>query len=382
MKLNKALDLFLLTTLGVSRVSSSPLTFCPDDSDVCLRWAVPEAGTESDSRNIYFQIEAPTSYQWIGLGIGSQMSGAAMFLMYEDGEGNVTVSNREGTGHTMPLPTEQDSIVLLDGSGVVDGRMIANVRYTNPDDFDLSGSSDWIMATKQGASLDSTDPSESISQHDSHSTFSVNLAQALIQSDANPFVATDGDGDEDSDGATPPPDNSGVTEQDSNPNRNLILAHGVILTIVFVAVYPLGSLLMPLLGKWYIHAGWQMIGFLSMWAGFGIGYVASRRADIFFDQAHTRLGVVIIALLSLQPILGFLHHLQYRRQGTRGLFGHVHIWYGRMTIIIGMVNGGLGLQLTGASNVYVIVYSVVSGISALSYASYSIWKPLMTKKSA
>lgn len=94
------------------------------------------------------------------------MAGAAMFLIYEDDEGNITVGNREGTGHTMPLPAEQDSTVLLDGSGVRDGRMIANIRYTNTGDFDLSGCSDWIMATKQGASLDSKDPNESISFHD------------------------------------------------------------------------------------------------------------------------------------------------------------------------------------------------------------------------
>lgn len=87
-----------------------------------------------------------------------------------------------------------------------------------------------------------------------------------------------------------------------------------------------------------------------------------------------------MALLGIQPILGFLHHLQYRRQGKRGIFGHVHIWYGRATIIIGMVNGGLGLQLTGASNVYVIVYSVAAGVSALSYAGYSIAKPLTNPK--
>lgn len=208
------------------------------------------------------------------------MAGAAMFLMYEDGRGNVTVSSREGKGHSMPLPAEQDSITLLDGSGVRDGQMIANVRYTNPGDFDLSGSSDWIMATKQGTSLDSTDPEESISQHDSHSAFSVDLSQALISLDANPFVETDVDGNESSDGASPPPQTGGVTEQDSNPNNDLILAHGVILTIVFVAVYPAGSLLMPLIGRWYIHASWQMIGFSAMWAGFGIGYVVSRRLDI------------------------------------------------------------------------------------------------------
>lgn len=89
---------------------------------------------------------------------------------------------------------------------------------------------------------------------------------------------------------------------------------------------------------------------------------------------------MIVALLGLQPIFGFLHHLQYRRQGQRGIFSHIHIWYGRATIIIGIVNGGLGLQLSGGSNTYIIVYSVLAGVSALLYVSYSVAKPLMTKK--
>jgi hypothetical protein len=92
--------------------------------------------------------------------------------------------------------------------------------------------------------------------------------------------------------------------------------------------------------------------------------------------------VIVVALLGIQPVLGFLHHVQYRRQGKRGIFGHIHIWYGRATIILGMVNGGLGLQLSGGSNVYIIVYSVAAGISTLSYVGYSTVKLLTTKKAA
>jgi hypothetical protein len=244
-----------------------------------LQWAVPEDANESSSKDIYFQIEAPTSYQWIGLGIGNQMAGAVMFVMYEDGEGNVTVSHREGKGHTMPLALEHSGITLLSGSGIRDGNMVANVRYAQPDGIDLSGSSNWIMARKEGASLASTDADQSITVHDEHFAFNVDLSQALVSSGINPFETTD------SDGAEPPPSSGGVKEQDSNPSQQLILAHGIMMTVVFVAVYPLGSLLMPLLGKWYIHAGWQMVGFSAMWAAFGIGYVVSDRLGIVCPQS-------------------------------------------------------------------------------------------------
>ena len=84
------------------------------------------------------------------------------------------------------------------------------------------------------------------------------------------------------------------------------------------------------------------------------------------------MGVLILALLAVQTILGGLHHLQYRRQGKRGIFGHVHIWHGRATMILGVVNGGLGLQLTGGSKVYIVVYSVAASVFALLYAAHSV----------
>lgn len=85
-------------------------------------------------------------------------------------------------------------------------------------------------------------------------------------------------------------------------------------------------------------------------------------------------------MLGIQPVLGILHHLQYRRRGSRGIFGYVHIWYGRALIILGMVNGGLGLQLAGGSNIYIIVYSVAAGISALAYTAYTVVKLLMNQE--
>ena len=203
------------------------------------------------------------------------MAGASMFLIFEDSNGNITLSERAGTGHSMPQPVQEDNLTLLSGSGIIDNEMVANIRYQASGNSDISEYNDWIMATKEGASLDSADPDESISIHDSHTAFTVNLSQATITSqNGNPFSESDGG----ESGSSPP--SGGVTEVDNNPNKRLILAHGIILTIVFTGMYPLGSIFMPLVGKWYFHASWQMIAFFVMWAGFGIGYVVSDRLDI------------------------------------------------------------------------------------------------------
>lgn len=73
------------------------------------------------------------TFQWMGLGIGEEMADALIFLMYADGNGNVTISVRDGgAGHVEPtLDTGTYGAVnltLLAGSGVLDGEMIANVR--------------------------------------------------------------------------------------------------------------------------------------------------------------------------------------------------------------------------------------------------------------
>ncbi|KAI8719067.1 DOMON domain-containing protein [Fusarium sp. LHS14.1] len=362
---------------GTSAVTSS---FCPNSGDVCFRWGVPEASASSGSGNIYFQMEAPSSVQWAGLGIGSSMSGAEMFLIYQNGDGNVTLSTRTGTGHVMPQYTRRTAVELLAGSGVSGGKLIANIRCGDCDSLDFEGSNSWIAAWKNGDSLDSTSVSERISEHDEHSSFSVNFAQASMSSDSNPFTSSstdsgsDSGSDSDSDsnsgsgsGSDSGSDsNSGVTES-SGPSKTVLRAHGIIMSIVFLAGYPLGAVLMPIIGNWLVHAGWQFIVFLGMWAGFGLGYVYARDDGYWWKQTHTKMGTIVVALMGLQPLLGFAHHRYFRSHGKRGIISHVHIWLGRILMILGIINGGLGLQLASSSKGYIIAYSVIAGIAALLY---------------
>jgi hypothetical protein len=107
-------------------------TFSPGPSYAV---GIPSSSTisQSSAGGIYFQLSAPTSYQWVGLGIGGQMAEATIFVMYADGQGNVTISARDGNqGHVEPVPDSslQSGVTLLAGSGIVDGKMVANVYCT------------------------------------------------------------------------------------------------------------------------------------------------------------------------------------------------------------------------------------------------------------
>lgn len=59
------------------------------------------------------------------------MAGAAIFVMYADGNGNVTISGRfGGQGHVEPLldSSLMAGLTLLEGSGIVNNTMVANVH--------------------------------------------------------------------------------------------------------------------------------------------------------------------------------------------------------------------------------------------------------------
>ncbi|KAI1386854.1 CBD9-like protein [Hypoxylon trugodes] len=361
-----------LTAIAYSTLASAePVQYCPI-SDICYQVAVPDASSSSNSGNIYLQLRAPTSYSWVAFGTGSAMADSNIFMMYTDGKGNVTISPRAGVGHIMPQYNAITQLTLLEGSGVTnDGKtMIANVRCGNCGSWSggsmslAASSADWIAAWKTGAAVDSTDKNAGIHYHDEHEQWAFDLTQGTVSDDSNPFVGVRQFDN----------NNRGVAGSGSFADpRTLIRGHGVIMAVTFGILYPLGSALMPLLGKWIIHASWQFLAFLLMWAGFGLGLVSSQRIKINFNSTHTKLGVVVVSLMGIQPILGMLHHRYFVKHQTRGLISHAHIWYGRSVIIMGIVNGGLGLKLATAANKYIIAYSVVAGVVFVTYIASALF---------
>lgn len=256
---------------------------CPE-SDVCFQVGVPEVVASSGSGNIYFQLSASTSYSWVGVGTGSRMAGATMFIIYTDGNGNVTVSPRGASGHSMPTYDSSISVELLAGSGVEGNSMTANFLVSNLDIDVSSDSSSWIAAWRDGSSLDSSSVSETILQHADYTNWAFDLTQATIADDSNPYTGnagenTDTDNGNSGNGSGSDSDstgsgNSGVVGGSSSSGadtKTIMYIHAIVASVAFVILMPFASVLMPLLGKWYIHAGLQLLSFVAMWVGFGLG---------------------------------------------------------------------------------------------------------------
>ncbi|KAI1631459.1 hypothetical protein F4809DRAFT_164923 [Biscogniauxia mediterranea] len=366
--------------------AADPASYCPADG-ICYQVGVPEGSAAASSGNIYLQLRAPTSYAWVALGTGTSMTGSNMFVLYADGAGNVTVSPRSGSGHVPPAYNADADLELLAGSGVdADaGTMTANVRCGNCESWSggemslSSTSTDWIAAWQAGDPLDSADADATIERHDAHAGFTFDLSQAQVSSDANPYLtgdATSGGGSGSGSGNGDTAAGSGSSGAGAGAGApwylreipTLEAAHGILMAIVMAVMYPLGSLLMPVFGKWWLHGAWQGVAWLAMWAGFAIGVVLAQRTGINFTTHHTNLGTAVVALFGVQPALGYLHHVQYVRSGgSRGAASHAHVWYGRALMVLGVVNGGLGLRLAGTGRGLVVAYAVVAAVVFAAY---------------
>lgn len=77
---------------------------------------------------------------------------------------------------------------------------------------------------------------------------------------------------------------------------------------------------------------------------------------------HPIIGIVLLALVAFQPLLGYLHHRRYRRTQQRGAASHLHLWNGRVLIVLGIVNGGLGLHVSGAPSSAKVGYAIVAAV--------------------
>lgn len=76
---------------------------------------------------------------------------------------------------------------------------------------------------------------------------------------------------------------------------------------------------------------------------------------------------MILVLLVIQPVLGYIHHKKYKRLLRRQVWSYLHIFNGRIALTVGIINGGLGLNLANASEYRKGVYIIVAAVM------WSLW---------
>ncbi|KAL9092991.1 MAG: hypothetical protein Q9165_004129 [Trypethelium subeluteriae] len=354
----------------------------------CYSLNIPEETGATGKGDIYFQVSAPTSNSWVALGQGSHMAGSSIFVVYTSSDGkNVTLSPRAGVGHVEPEFSSGPQVTLLNGSGVSNGSMTANIKCSNCDSWSggtmdfTSNSGTWIWAVRSGPALNSDLTDQSILQHSEEGSFAFDFTKARGGNDVNPFTnasATIAPGSSSGGSGASGGDTGPDSTFTANPqrSRNIIIAHGVMASLALVIFFPLGAVVIRALnisGLTWLHAALQTFAYVVYIPAVGLGcWIAVHKR--YLNEHHPAIGLAIFILLILQPIFGSLHHNAFKKHGGRSIWSHAHIWLGRVIITLGMINGGLGLLLAGnASRGQQIAYGVVAGIVWVAYVISAIF---------
>ncbi|KAI1383565.1 uncharacterized protein F4822DRAFT_421021 [Hypoxylon trugodes] len=170
-------------------------------------------------------------------------------------------------------------------------------------------------------------------------------------------------------------------------------AHAVMAALCFVVLFPAGAIIIrafPGRHSWLVHAVTQGVAYVLyiIAASLGIKLVqmvkippnGSSLLQMSSTNAHPIIGILLLAVLFLQPPLGFIHHSKFKRLKRRTAFSYAHLWLGRIAITLGIINGGLGLKLANASQDVIIAYSVVAAFAWLLWFATSVLAALRRRE--
>ncbi|KAJ5261429.1 hypothetical protein N7478_012024 [Penicillium angulare] len=359
----------------------------PGQNGISYSVNIPQATASSGSGPIFFQLKSTSELKWFAWGQGSRMQGANIFIVYASSNGNnVTVSPRLGVEHVMPLHNPKAQLSVLNGSGINNGIMTANIRcdsciaWSGGNENVSSVSSPWVWAVKYGSPLKTDSLTASINIHDSEGVAAIDLQQATGGTSDNPFTTSN---NTESSGTAHP-----ISTVSTGSVEKLRKAHAIIMILVFVILFPSFALMLhivPYTNIVNVHAAFQLVTLSLAIAGFGIGISMARSLD-FIQRYHPIIGMVTVPCLTLfQPAVGFLQHRYFHKTGGKSVFAYLHRWLGRCLMALGIINAGLGFRMTGiglsiAPVGAVIAYSVVAGIIGLGYVLIVVLLPLRRRR--
>lgn len=218
-----------------------------------------------------------------------------------------------------------------------------------------SSSASFVWGYKSGSAIASDSTTASITEHNNYGELSFDLAAATGGSSSNPFLTYSG--------ATSA-SGSGTSSGSGGGSNIIAQTHGSLGFLAFAIFFPLGVIVLRIFsfrGLLWVHVAIQMLAYAVALAVLGTGaYLATTQKTLL--AAHPIIGFVVIGLLFLQPGLGFAHHIMYKRTGGSSVFTLPHIFWGRLWITVGIINGGLGLRMSNEDNDLIIAYSVVAGV--------------------
>ncbi|RYP09894.1 hypothetical protein DL764_001028 [Monosporascus ibericus] len=302
----------------------------------------------NSSQDLYFSIQMPVSISWGAIGLGSDtMAGSLMLMIYSSSTGeNVTLSPRISDGHSEPAYSPDIEVETLPGTGLVNGSTLvyngrcSNCRSWSNGKVDIkSKAQQMLYATGEVGEIDTDDVEYSLRIHYNYGSFTMDMVNAT------------GPGGIPTIEASLESESIGTVLETSvfQYKHKWAMLHAMVMVFCFAGIYPFGILILRL-GNWVRwHAINQGIALFLVFIGFGLGI----RISWVYNRV---IGILVLVFVVVQFALGFMHHRVYKKTQQTTKMAPIHVWLGRLAIILGVANGFTGFTLAGSpKNNYVLM---------------------------
>ncbi|GAB0138522.1 hypothetical protein EsDP_00006755 [Epichloe bromicola] len=318
-------------------------TFVSPDNHVAFAFTVPQNDDFKYPDATFFSIRVPSKYSWGAVGLGSDdMKGALYLMIYQSQDGkNVTFSPRMAYDNSEPTYwSEMEYTVIQNNTGVSNDYMYFtamctahcrswNRRDTNGGWLDVSSPNQKaIYAIGPSEPLMSNDRNAPLKFHQEYGVFSIDMGRTRGAADA-PVLNKDSQNE-----------GTELIWRETGKSDYKAKLHATFMIFFIIGMMNFGVVLLRACGwaKW--HALNQCIATLGVLSGLALGVLTSFHYNRSrgFKGYHQVLGYIIVAFILAQLGLGVKHHLEHQKTQAPTLFGRIHMWTGRVILLLAVLN--------------------------------------------
>ncbi|KAI1348924.1 hypothetical protein F5Y01DRAFT_290746 [Xylaria sp. FL0043] len=381
----RQLVLASLTALPLT-IAASPSSSIFVTPNKALAFALNVPSNPS-SPDLFFSLAFPAhSSSWVAIGLGaSTMGGNPLVLMaYPSASGtNVTLSPRQCHDHAEPVYDAGIAVSALSGTGLFnDTTFVYNGVCANCRAWSHGGKIDVASAAQEMAfamgpvqDVRSDDLRLSVKMHSDYGAFTMDLVRATGGGDDGvPVIPHENVA---SDGAV-------LLSSETGQIDSKAVLHAVFMVLAFVGMWPFGILVLRVGGSVKWHAVNQSVAFGLVLVGAILGFVISTTYNRSkkFNTPHQIIGIIVFIFVIAQLVLGILHHRIYKKTQQPTKLAPIHVWLGRLVILLGIVNGFTGFPLALSPTYDFALLGVVSfvlPVFLLTLAAGKIFKKIMQR---